>query len=109
MKIHKLSDMTRGWFIGNFEPSVYKTNQFEVGVLFFPKGEKKPPHYHKFGTEYNVLLEGTFTTNDVTLVPGDIFIIEPNVIVDPVFHEDCRILCVKIPSVTEDKYEVFSN
>ena len=34
-----LKNMFRGWFVGNFEPSIYKTDQFEVGVLFHPKGE----------------------------------------------------------------------
>ena len=106
MKIRKLNEMTRGWFIGNFEPSVFRTKDFEVGVLFFPKGERKPPHFHKVGTEYNVLLSGYFTTHDQTLVAGDIFTIEPGEVVDPIFHEDCRILCVKVPSVPEDKYEI---
>lgn len=106
MKIHKINDMTRGWFIGDFEPSVLKTKDFEVGVLFFPKGEKKPPHYHKLATEYNVLLSGTFTTNGIQLFPGDIFIIEKDEIVDPDFHEDCKILCVKVPSHPKDKYEI---
>ncbi|GIU68975.1 MAG: hypothetical protein KatS3mg002_0211 [Candidatus Woesearchaeota archaeon] len=32
MKTAKLSEMTKGWFIGNFEPSLHKTNDVEVGV-----------------------------------------------------------------------------
>ena len=24
--------MIKGWFVGDFEPSVYKTNDFEVGI-----------------------------------------------------------------------------
>jgi quercetin dioxygenase-like cupin family protein len=106
MEIQKLNNMTRGWFIGNFEPSVLKTKDFEVGVLNFKKGEKNPPHYHKISTEYNVLLSGTFTTNGITLEEGDIFVIYPNEIVDPEFHTDCKILCVKTPSSTKDKYEL---
>jgi len=42
-----LKNMFRGWFVGNFEPSIYKTDQFEVGVLFHSKGEKWPNHFHK--------------------------------------------------------------
>jgi quercetin dioxygenase-like cupin family protein len=105
MKIQKLSDMWRGWFIGNFEPTVLKTEDFEVGYLFRPKG-KEQPHYHAIGTEYNVLISGTMLLNGNELVPGDIFIIEPNEIAYPEFHEDCYILCVKTPSVIGDKYEV---
>ena len=53
MKIKKINDMWRGWFIGDFEPSVLKTNEFEVGVLTHKKGEKWPKHYHNIATEYN--------------------------------------------------------
>lgn len=104
MKIEKLSEMTRGWLIGNFEPSIYKTEDFEVGVLTHLKGEKWPAHYHKIGTEYNVLLKGKMFCCDKELVTGDIFIIEPNEVADPIFHEDCTILCVKIPGKPNDKF-----
>jgi hypothetical protein len=32
MKISKLKDMFRGWVVGNFEPSLYKTDDVEVAV-----------------------------------------------------------------------------
>jgi quercetin dioxygenase-like cupin family protein len=105
MKTFKLDSMIRGWFIGDFEPSILKVKNFEVGILEFKKGHKKPPHYHKISTEYNVLLSGNFTTNGIHFKEGDIFIIQPNEIVDPEFHTDCRILCVKVPSAPNDKYE----
>ena len=37
------------------------------------------------------------------LSKGDIFVIEPNEVADPVFHEDCTILCVKVPGDSTDK------
>jgi quercetin dioxygenase-like cupin family protein len=43
---------------------------------------------------------------ETELVAGDTFIIEPNEIADPIFHEDCTILCVKVPSSPKDKYLV---
>ena len=39
--------MVKGWFVGDFEPSVYKTKEFEVGYFTHKKGEKWPFHYHK--------------------------------------------------------------
>jgi len=106
MQIIKLNEMTKGWFIGDFEPTTLRTKEFEVGILNFKKDEKKPPHYHKISTEYNVLLSGSFTTNGIKLEEGDIFIIYPNEIVDPEFHTDCKILCIKTPSSPNDKYEI---
>jgi hypothetical protein len=43
---------------------------------------------------------------DTELTTGDIFVIEPYEIADPIFHEDCTIVCVKLPGNTGDKYLV---
>lgn len=106
MLTSNLSKMYRGWIIGDFDPSLLKTKDFEVGILHHPKGEKWPAHYHKIATEYNVLISGSMRLCDVELKAGDTFILEPNEIADPVFHEDCTIVCVKVPSDTKDKYLV---
>ena len=56
MRVGKITDMTRGWMIGNFEPSLLKTELFEVAVLLHPKGQIWPAHYHRVATEYNLLI-----------------------------------------------------
>jgi hypothetical protein len=106
MKKYKIQDFTKGWFIGNFEPTLLKSDQFEVGLLTRNKDLKETPHYHAIGTEYNLLVSGSMTIFGEPIKPGDIFIIEPNEVADPIFHEDCQILCVKTPSIPGDKYEV---
>ena len=106
MKIHKLQDMVRGWFIGDFEPSVLRTKGFEVGVLTHKKGEYWAEHYHKIATEINILLKGDMSVNGIHINEGDIFVLEPNETAAPVFHEDCTVLCVKTPSVIGDKYSI---
>ena len=106
MMVHNLKDFWRGWFIGNFEPSLLKTEQFEVGFLFHPKGECWPDHYHKLGTEYNLLIKGRMKILGKTIIEGDIFVIEPYEIAAPVFLEDCSIMCIKVPGHTGDKYTV---
>ena len=105
MKTFKIDDMFRGWFIGNFEPCVLRTKEFEVGVLTHKKGEYWAEHYHKISTEINILLCGRMTINGLDIHVGDIFVIEPNESSAPVFLEDCKVLCVKTPSVIGDKYE----
>lgn len=106
MIIDNLSNMFRGWFVGNFSPSIYRTDQFEVGILFHPKGEKWPKHYHKEAVEINVLISGSMILNGKHLCSGNIFLIEKNEIAEPEFLEDCTIVCVKSPSIPGDKYEV---
>jgi hypothetical protein len=103
MKISKLSDFFRGWFIGNFEPTLLKTPDFEVGLLSHKKGEVWPSHYHAESVEYNVLVSGSMTCQGVLLEEGAVFVFDKNEIADPVFHEDCKIIVVKVPSVPNDK------
>jgi quercetin dioxygenase-like cupin family protein len=104
--VGKLSDTTRGWVIGDFEPSLLKTKDFEVGILTHLKDEPWTAHYHKEGTEYNILIKGRMNVCNTELTAGDTFIIEPNEIADPTFYEDCTIVCIKVPGDSKDKYLV---
>jgi hypothetical protein len=104
MDIIKMDTMMGGWFIGNFEPSAYKTDQFEVCYKHHLKGEKWDTHYHKEGTEINYLVNGKMIIQNKELNTGDIFILKPYEIADPIFIEDCTVLIVKTPSVSGDKY-----
>lgn len=102
----RIEEFTRGWIIGDFEPSILKTKDFEVALLTHKKGEVWAKHYHKIGTEHNVLISGSMSICDTLMEPGDVFTFNPGDVADPIFHEDCKILCVKTPSIPGDKYEV---
>ena len=39
MKTAHLEDMIRGWFVGNFEPTLYKTTVVEVAVTSYEAGD----------------------------------------------------------------------
>lgn len=106
MRTAKINDMVRGWFIGDFEPSVFRTKDFEVGILTHKKGEVWPKHYHAIATEYNVLIFGKMFICGQTIESGTIFILDPNEVADPVFLEDCTVVTIKTPSVMGDKYNV---
>jgi quercetin dioxygenase-like cupin family protein len=106
MKKLRIEDMKLGWFVGNFEPTAFKSEDFEVCYRVHPKGDVCMRHTHKIGTEINLLVRGRMKICDEELTSGDIFIIYPGEISDPVFFEDCEIICVKSPSVPGDKYEV---
>lgn len=106
MIVSKMKDMKGGWFVGNFQPTAYKTDKFEVCYKFHPKGDIWDTHYHKIGTEINYLIEGKMVIQGKELVQGDIFILEPYEIADPIFTEDCTVLIIKTPSAPGDKYVV---
>ena len=103
MKVIPLSEFTRGWFIGDFEPSVLKTSKFEVGVFKHSKGEDWPTHYHLFHDEYNVLVTGKMSIYGTIIEPETVFVVPKKSVVKPVFLEDCVIVCVKTPSRPGDK------
>ena len=103
---YRIEDFKGGWFIGNFEPSLFKTNHFECSVKIHPAGEIWEKHFHKEATEYNFVFDGLVEINGEKFIKGDIFIIRPGFIVDPTFLENCTIMCVKVPCVIGDKYEV---
>lgn len=104
MEINRIENMKGGWFVGDFEPSVFKTDLFEVCYKFHEKGEKWDTHYHKIGTEINYLVKGKMIIQDKELNEGDIFILKPYEISNPEFIEDCTVLIIKTPSVAGDKY-----
>jgi hypothetical protein len=103
MKIYKLDEMKSGWFIGDFEPTSFRTNQMEACYRIHPKGEKWDTHYHRYITEINLLISGKMKIQDRILISGDIFVLEPYEIANPEFIEDCSIVCIKYPSIPEDK------
>lgn len=106
MEVSTIKDYIGGWFIGNFKPSAFKTELFEVCYKVHPKGDKWDTHYHKNATEINYLIEGEMIIQGRILRSGDVFVIHPYEIADPEFVTDCRLVIVKTPSDVEDKYIV---
>lgn len=105
MKIAKLDDMIKGWFIGNFEPSLCKTNDVEVAVKKYNKGDFEDKHYHKIATEYTLIISGRVRMNNKEYKEGDIIIMQPYETTDFECLEDNTInVVVKLPGANNDKY-----
>lgn len=105
MKIAKISDMKKGWFIGNFNPSLFKTNNCEVAVKYYKKGEYEAKHYHKIATEYTCIISGKVKMNGIIYEAGDIVVMEPNDETDfEAIEENTVNVVVKIPGTNNDKY-----
>ena len=106
MKTYNIKDMKNGWFIGNFEPSIFKNPFFEVAHHHHTPGQGGPKHYHKIAQELNYVLAGKVVVNGKTLVSGDFFLYEPEEISDIQFLEATDLIVIKWPSVPSDKYLV---
>ena len=107
MEKYKLEDMYAGWFIGNFSPSLYKTNDVEIGVKKYKKGEKGTPHYHKIATEFTLVLDGSIKISGQEYSNGDIIKINPFEVTDFEALSDVTTVVVKLPGANNDKYEKY--
>jgi len=99
-----LQSMIGGWIIGDFEPSLNKNPNFEVGIKNYNAGEFVDKHYHKVAVEYTVIIEGIAVMNGIQYHTGDIVVVNPNQISDFRAITDVKTVVVKIPSVKNDKY-----
>lgn len=106
MIVSRLEDTIGGWFVGNFEKAAYKTKGAEVSYKFHRAGEKYGWHYHEHLDEINLLIRGRMTIQGRELTSGDVFILERMEVADPVFIEDCEVVCVKLPNFTNDKVDL---
>lgn len=101
-----LGDMVKGWFVGNFSPTLYETNDVEVAVKTYRKGEREGSHYHKIATEITVIVEGKVCMFQEIFGKGEIVVAEPGDITDFEALEDMVNVVVKLPGANDDKYEV---
>lgn len=105
MKTARLDDMVKGWFIGNFDPSLAKTEDVEVAVKRYDRGDGEALHFHKVATEYTVVVQGRIRMNGVEYGAGDIIVMEPGEATDFECLEDGSInVVVKLPGARNDKY-----
>jgi quercetin dioxygenase-like cupin family protein len=104
MKLAKLDEMIKGWFVGNFDPTLIRTGDVEVAVKRYEKGDYEERHYHKLATEITVVVSGRVRMNGIVYQEGDIIIVEPFEATDFEALEDAVNTVVKYPGAKNDKY-----
>jgi quercetin dioxygenase-like cupin family protein len=109
MRRYNHSEFKGGWFIGDFEPSILRTQQFEVALAVHRKGDVWPKHYHSESVEYNLLVSGRMMIQNEVIEEGNIFVFDKGEIADPIFLEDCKVMVIKTPSLPHDKIIVEDN
>ena len=102
----KFNDLTRGWFVGNFIPTAYNTENCEVAYKEYKAGDYEPKHLHKIATEITLIVKGKVKMNDQEYNERDIIIMEPREATDFRALTDAANVVVKVPSVKGDKYVV---
>ena len=104
MKVYKLSEFKRGWFVGDFDPSLIKTQDVEVAVQTFKAGDVEAEHYHGVAQEITVIIEGRAEMFGEVYGPGQIIVISPGESTAFRAIDDVKTVVVKYPGATNDKY-----
>lgn len=104
MRKADLKEFIKGWFVGNFDPSLIKTNDVEVAIKKYKAGDNESAHYHKIATEITVIVSGEVEMNGIKYQADDIVVIEPLDTTDFKCLTDVVTVVVKYPGANDDKY-----
>jgi hypothetical protein len=103
MQKYNLAEMTLGWFIGNFTPSLFSNSEVEVGIKRFAKGDREPAHYQLTATEWTCVVVGKIRLGNSVYEENEIAEIAPLEIADFEALENSVLVVVKSPSKPSDK------
>ena len=106
MKVARLADMKGGWFAGDFEPTLLRTDAFEAACKYYRAGAVEARHVHRVATEITLVASGSVRMNGHVIGAGGIVVLEPDEPADFAALEDTITMVIKVPSVANDKYEV---
>ena len=105
MRKYHINEFVNGWFIGNFEPSIFKTSSFEIAFKEFKKGSIEPRHFQLTAVEITLVIKGEIYLGSEVFTTGEIAIIEPLEQAEFCAITDSAVLCIKFPSIPNDKIE----
>jgi len=101
---HRLERFTKGWFVGNFAPTLIPSDAVEVAVKHYKTGEHEASHHHKIATELTAVISGRVRMSGEEIGPGEIIKIHPGQCTDFTALEDTVTVVVKMPCAAGDKY-----
>jgi hypothetical protein len=101
---HRLDEMVRGWFVGDFEPTVERSTQVEVAIKHYAAGDAEERHVHRIASELTAVVSGSVRMDGAELHAGDIVRIPPGRPSDFLALTDAVVVAVKLPAVAGDKY-----
>lgn len=99
-----LDNFIKGWLVGDFEQSIIKNKDVEVGVKYYNSGDKESKHVHLITDEYTIVLSGKIKMNDMEYCKKDIIYIQKGTFSKFECLENAIILVIKTPSNPKDKY-----
>lgn len=106
METYNWLTMNRGFFVGDFEPTAYRTKNVELAIKGITKGTLDAGYYREKDTELICILDGKIESKGGTYKEGDILVIKSGEMVELFAAENSRILIVKFPGTKGDVHSV---
>jgi len=103
MKVNKMNEFIKGWFVGDFSPVLLHSKDYEIAVKWFKSGEQEPLHKQIEATEITVVIEGQIRLGGEIFSKGDVITIPPGEFAEFESLTDSSLVCVKTPSLPNDK------
>jgi mannose-6-phosphate isomerase-like protein (cupin superfamily) len=100
----QLTHFTKGWFVGNFSPTLIATDAVEIAVKHYRAGEHEGSHHHKIATELTAVISGRVRMCGEEIAAGEIVKIQPGQSTSFTALTDATTVVVKLPCVAGDKY-----
>jgi hypothetical protein len=101
---HDLESFTKGWFVGNFNPTILASDAVEVAIKHYKAGDHEASHHHKVATELTAIVSGRVRMAGEEIGPGEIVKLVPGQSSDFTALTDVVTVVVKMPCVAGDKY-----
>jgi len=89
--------------VGNFEPTIFPSQDFEIALKYFKQGDIEPKHYQLSAHELTIVVSGRVRMGKHFASTGDGLLIEPLECIDFEALSDTALVCVKWPSNPLDK------
>ncbi len=105
MIVKDIKEYFKGWYVGNFEPTIFKTDACELGYKLHKQWSEWERHSHQ-AVEVNFLIRGKMKVNDTVIYEGEVFLIESGEVTKPTFLTDCEVIVLKVPCIPNDKFIV---
>lgn len=104
MKESNLRDFRKGWVVGDFVDSLFRTKDVEVAIKRYRKNDVEPKHVHKITKEFTIVVYGAISMNGEIFHEESIIVVEPGESVEFKSITDSITCCIKSPSIPGDKY-----
>ncbi|MBR3516852.1 MAG: hypothetical protein IKO10_11110 [Lachnospiraceae bacterium] len=102
MKHFRIDDMHLGFFVGDFEPTVFRTNAVEMAIKQIAKGTLDGGYYREIDTEIINVLSGEVECNGEHFQKGDILLFTQGEMISIFALEDSNVLISKLPGTKGD-------